>query len=88
MNNFEDFWKDYQYKPHFSPKGVAEDVWKAFEEKYGALYSAQECRDDYWGIKRETWKAALEWFLEEYAYEFEGHMWHIIEEIEEELNES
>ena len=35
---------------------------KAFEEKYGALYSAQECRDDYWGIKRETWKAALEWF--------------------------
>jgi hypothetical protein len=36
---------------------------------------------------REVWKAALEWFLEEYAYEFDGHMWHIIEDIKEELNE-
>ena len=29
MKAFEDFWKNYQYKPHFSPKSVAEDVWKA-----------------------------------------------------------
>ncbi len=34
---------------------------KGFEDRYGAMYSDKECRDDFWGIRKETWREALKW---------------------------
>ncbi|MCP5019604.1 MAG: hypothetical protein GY938_30625 [Ketobacter sp.] len=58
---------------------------KAFEEKYGALHSIQECQDDDRWSRKEGWRAALEWVLNFSEYDGKDA---IRRTIEQELEDS
>ncbi len=60
--------------------GAVKDM-QEFELRHGAMYSRKECEDDHWGIKRDIWRDALKWALDQAGYEREE----ITQAIEKEL---